>query len=125
MSVATVSGHRVIVLSRRPVPIVLTRGGVLPIVLLAAGFALYSAGARPLLVVSGALVGGLGGAVSLIVHELGHVRAARRLEGVRPQGVSLMWMGAATEFHGAYRTGRQQVRVALGGPVASLGLQSL
>jgi Zn-dependent protease len=107
------------VLARRPVPIILTGGGILPVTLLAAGFALYTAGARPLLVICAAAVGGLGGAVSLIVHELGHVRAARRLEGVRAEGVSLLWFGAATRFEGAYRSGRQQARVALGGPAAS------
>jgi Zn-dependent protease len=107
------------VLSRWPVPIVLTGGGTAPIALLAVAFAIYSAGGRPLLIVGAAVLGGLGGAVSLIVHELGHVRAARRLEGVHASGVSLMWLGAATHFEGAYRSGREQARVALGGPTAS------
>jgi Zn-dependent protease len=48
------------------------------------------------------------------------VRAARRVEGVRAERVSLFWLGAATQFEGAYRSGREQVRVALGGPAASL-----
>jgi len=106
-------------MSRGPVPIVLTRGGLVPVALLAGAFALYSTGARPLLIVGAALLGGFGGAFSLIVHELGHVRAARRLPGVRPARVSLIWMGAVTQFEGAYRNGREQARVALGGPLAS------
>jgi Zn-dependent protease len=101
------------------VPIVFTRGGLVPVAFLAAAFGVYSVGARPLLVAGAAALGGLGGALSLIVHELGHVRAARRLPGVRPARVSLIWLGAVTHFEGAYRSGREQVRVALGGPVAS------
>jgi Zn-dependent protease len=101
------------------VPIVVTRGGLVPISFLALSFAVFSLGARPLLVFGAAAVGGLGGALSLIVHELGHVRAARRLQGVRPKRISLIWLGAATQFEGAYRAGRDQVRVALGGPAAS------
>jgi Zn-dependent protease len=119
VSVATFSGRRTLVLSRRPVPIILTRGGIAPVALLAAGFALYTAGGPPRLVLGAALVGGLGGAASLIVHELGHVRASRRLDGVRAAGISLRWFGAATHFEGAYRSGRQQAKVALGGPAAS------
>jgi Zn-dependent protease len=105
--------------SRGPVPIVLTRGGLVPITVLAVSFAAYSVGARPLLVVGAAALGGLGGALSLIVHELGHVRAARRLQGARAARVSLTWLGAVTQFEGAYRSGREQARVALGGPAAS------
>ena len=75
-------------MSRGAVPIVVTRGGLVPVTFLAVAFAVYSAGARPLLVAGAAALGGLGGAGSLIVHELGHVRAARRLTGVRPARVS-------------------------------------
>jgi Zn-dependent protease len=119
VSVATFSGRRSLVLSWSPVPIVLTRGGIAPVALLAAGFALYAAGGPVPLVLGAALVGGLGGALSLIVHELGHVRASRRLEGVQAARISLAWFGAATHFEGSYRSGRQQARVALGGPAAS------
>jgi Zn-dependent protease len=111
---------RHLLLARGPVPIVLTRSGLVPVLVLAAGFALYSAGSSPLLVLGAAVVGGLGGALSLVVHELGHVRAARRLNSVRASRVSLFWLGAATQFEGAYRSGREQLRVALGGPIASL-----
>jgi Zn-dependent protease len=56
------------------------------------------------------------------VHELGHVRAALRLDGVRAASVSLVWLGAATRIEGAYATRREQTQVALAGPRASLRL---
>src|SRR6478735_3992033 len=83
-----------LVLARRPVPIVASKGSLLPIAMLAALFALNSAGASALLVLGAAALGAIGGAGSLIVHDLGHVRAARRLKGVRPVRVSLLWLGA-------------------------------
>src|SRR3954466_1503182 len=109
-----------LVLVRHPVPIVVGRGSIVPVATLAALFVLYSAGAAVPLLVGAAALGGVGGAVSLIVHELGHVRAARRLSGVKPVSVSLIWLGAGTKFEGAYRSGRDQARVALAGPAASL-----
>jgi Zn-dependent protease len=111
---------RTLVLSHGPVPIVVTRGALAPVAVLAGGFAAWSVGAGALLVLGAALLGGLGGALSLIVHELGHVRAARPLESVRAKRVSLIWLGAATQFEGAYENGREQMRVALGGPAASI-----
>src|SRR5262249_26027493 len=59
------------------------------------------------------------------VHELGHVGAARRLSGVKPVRVSLLWFGAGTRFEGAYRSGRDQARVAIAGPAASLAFAAL
>ena len=109
-----------VVVARHPVPIVVSKGSLVPVIGLAAVFALYSAGAAPLLLLGAAVLGGLGGAASLIVHELGHVRAARSLNGVRPVRVSLLWLGAGTKFEGAYRNGRDQARVAVAGPLASL-----
>src|SRR5207247_8140213 len=102
---------RSVVVARQPVPIVLGKGSAVPVAMLAALFALNSSGARASLVLGAAVVGGIGGALSLIVHELGHVRAAQRLDGVRPVRVSLVWMGAGTHFEGAYRSGRDQARV--------------
>jgi Zn-dependent protease len=67
-----------------------------------------------------ALLGGVGGVVSLIVHELGHVSVARRLSGVKPAKITLISLGAATHLRGSYRSGRDQARMALGGPEASL-----
>ena len=66
-----------------------------------------------------AIFGAFGGAVSLLFHELGHVRAAEKLPSVRPKSVSFIWAGAATTLEGRYRTGVEQTRVALGGPTAS------
>jgi hypothetical protein len=109
-----------VVLVRRPVPIVVTFGGIVPIALLACLFVAYSASASPLVRLAAAVIGGLAGAASLVVHELGHVRTARRVGGARPTVVSLMSLGAATRFEGAHRNGREQARVAACGPAASL-----
>jgi Zn-dependent protease len=111
---------RSIVLVRRPVPIVLTPGGLVPLGVFALVFVAFSGGSRPSALAAAALLGGLGGVVSLVVHELGHVSVARRLSGVRPARITVISLGAATHLHGAYRNGRDQARMALGGPEASL-----
>jgi Zn-dependent protease len=111
--------RRPIVLLPTPVPVSFTWGGLLPMVLLGAGFASMSHTHSAAMVMAAAVIGGIGGAVSLVVHELGHVVAARRVAGVRAARISLIWMGGATYFNGAYRSGRDQIRVALGGPAAS------
>lgn len=67
-------------------------------------------------------VGVVGGPFSLIVHELGHVRAARRCTGVRPVAISLGWFGAATRLEGRYASAGDQARVAIAGPTASFTL---
>jgi len=110
---------RGLVLVRWPVPIVATRGGIIPLGVFALLFVAFSGHPRPSMLVACALLGGIGGVVSLIVHELGHVSVARRLSGVRPEKVSVMSLGAAAHFEGSYRSGREQVRMALGGPEAS------
>jgi Zn-dependent protease len=110
---------RGLVLVRWPVPIVATRGGIIPLGVFALLFVAFSGHPRPSMLVACALLGGIGGVVSLIVHELGHISVARRLSGVRPEKVSVMSLGAAAHFEGSYRTGREQVRMALGGPEAS------
>jgi Zn-dependent protease len=107
------------VLVRWPVPIVATRGGIVPLGVFALLFVAFSGHPRPSMLVACALLGGIGGVVSLIVHELGHISVARRLSGVRPEKVSVMSLGAAAHFEGSYRSGREQVRMALGGPEAS------
>jgi Zn-dependent protease len=109
-----------LVLTRWPLPIVVSRGAAVPGCMLGLIFALCSMHARPVVIVAAAALGAIGGTLSLIVHELGHVSASRRLRGLDASRVSLIWMGAATHFEGKYRTGREQARVALGGPVASL-----
>lgn len=110
-----------LVVARWPVTVTVGRSGLAPVVMLGALFAMVAARAG-LPVGTAAVIGGIGGTVSLLVHELGHVRAARALTGVRAAAVSLVWLGAATRFEGAYASGREQSRVALGGPQASLAL---
>jgi Zn-dependent protease len=107
------------VLVRWPVPIVATRGGIIPLGVFALLFVAFSGHPRPSVLAACAVLGGVGGVVSLIVHELGHISVARRLSGVRPEKVSVMSLGAAAHFEGSYRSGREQVRMALGGPEAS------
>ena len=111
---------RSLVVAQWPVPIVVTRGGFVPFVVFALLFVAVGGGSTPSGLAAFALLGGVGGVVSLIVHELGHVSMARRLSGVRPARISLISLGAATHLNGAYRSGRDQARVALGGPQASL-----
>ncbi len=104
-----------------PVPVRIGPGGLAPAVLLAGLFALY--GARlGVPVAMAALLGGIGGTASLLVHELAHVAAARKLAGIRSAVVSLRWFGAATELDGRYETGREQMKVAIAGPRASFAL---
>ena len=95
-----------------------SRGGLAPIAILSCLFAVF-APAAGLTVGVAALLGAVGGTASLLVHELGHVSAARRVAGIRSATVTLMWLGAATRFEGRYANGREQTRVALGGPTAS------
>jgi Zn-dependent protease len=92
-----------------------------PVLALALLFALY--GARTgISVVLAAMIGAVGGTASLLVHELGHVQAARNLAGIRTASVSLIWFGAATRFEGSYLTGREQSQVAIAGPRASFNM---
>jgi len=106
-------------LVRWPVPIVLSRGALVPLGVFALIFVAFSGGSKPAVLGAAALLGGVGGIVSLIVHELGHVSVARRLPGVTPKKVSVMCFGAAAHLDGSYRNGREQARIALGGPEAS------
>jgi Zn-dependent protease len=115
-----VSVHRSFVLVRRPVPIVVTPGGLVPLGVFALAFVAFSGGSKPSVLATAALLGGVGGVLSLIVHELGHVSVARRLSGVRPAKITVISLGAATHLKGSYRSGRDQARMALGGPEASL-----
>lgn len=107
-------------LVRRPVPIVVTPGGLVPLGVFALAFVAFSGGSKPSVLAAAALLGGVGGVLSLIVHELGHVSVARRLSGVRPAKITVISLGAATHLKGSYRSGRDQARMALGGPEASL-----
>jgi len=103
---------------RPAVPVVIGRGACAPILGLAALFTIFGMQVGLPFFVS-AIFGGVGGAVSLLFHELGHVRAASHVAGVQAKSVSLIWAGAATTLEGRYSSGRDQVRVAIGGPQAS------
>jgi len=114
-----VSRERSFVLVQWPVPIVFSRGAFVPVGVFALIFVAFSGSSAPGVLAAVALLGGVGGVVSLIVHELGHVSIARRLSGVRLEKVAVMSLGAAAHFDGSYRNGREQARMALGGPEAS------
>jgi Zn-dependent protease len=73
-------------------------------------------------VATATVAGAIGGTASLIAHELGHIRAAQKVTGLRPIGVSLIWLGAVTKLEGAYESGRDQARVAIAGPKTSLAI---
>ena len=110
-----------VVLLRYPVPVTIGHGGLAPVLALGALFA--GIGARGgLPIATAAVIGAIGGTASLVAHELGHVRAARKLVGLRPVGVSLNWLGAATRLDGAYASGRDQAKVAIAGPRVSFGV---
>jgi Zn-dependent protease len=93
----------------------------MPVFVLGALFAVVGAEVG-LSIPAAAVMGAVGGTASLIAHEFGHVSAARRLHGVRPLGVSLIWLGAATRLDGAYVSGRDQAKVAIAGPRTSFVL---
>ena len=104
-----------------PVPVQLGPGGLAPALMLGGLFAEIGARAG-FSVWLAAIVGATGGTLSLVLHELGHARAASRLNGIRPVAVTLMWLGAGTRLEGAYQRGRDQVRVALAGPLMSFAI---
>jgi Zn-dependent protease len=110
-----------VVLLRHPVPVTIRYSGLAPIIALGVLFAGITPRAG-LPIATAAVLGTLGGAASLIAHELGHVRAARKLTGLRPVSVSLIWLGAATRLEGAYASGRDQAKVAIAGPRMSFGV---
>jgi Zn-dependent protease len=108
-----------IAVAHPPVPVTFGRGGFVPPLALGGMFALVGFKVGLPIALAG-FIGALAGTASLVVHELGHVRAARGMNGVRPVGISLVWLGAGARFEGAYRNGRDQLRVAVAGPVASM-----
>jgi Zn-dependent protease len=94
------------------------KSAIVPVVGLSALFTIFGTQVGLPFVLS-AIFGAGGGAVSLLFHELGHVRAASHVASVKPKSVSFLWAGAATTLEGRYRSGKDQVRVAIGGPEAS------
>lgn len=113
-----------LVLLHRPVPVTIGPGGFVPVLVFAALFGGISARAG-LPVVTATIVGAIGGTASLVAHELGHIRAARKVASLRPIGVSLIALGAVTRLEGAYTRGRDQARVAVGGPKLSFEIAVL
>ena len=58
---------------------------------------------------------------SIVLHELGHVRQARR-EGMEVDGVTLWALGGVARFSSMFPSAGAELRVALAGPVVSLVL---
>jgi Zn-dependent protease/CBS domain-containing protein len=58
---------------------------------------------------------------SLLLHELGHARQARR-EGMEIEGITLWLFGGVAQFKGAFPSAGAEFRVAIAGPLVSLGL---
>jgi Zn-dependent protease len=100
------------------IPVLFSWSALAPVFALSTIFTMFGVEMGLPLVVS-TIFGGLGCAASLLFHELGHVRAASTVPSLRPTCVSFIWAGAATTFEGRYRTGREQMRVAIAGPCAS------
>jgi Zn-dependent protease len=67
----------------------------------------------------------VGGAVlfflSLLLHELGHARQARR-EGMEIDGITLWLFGGVAQFKGSFPSAGGEFRIAVAGPLVSLGL---
>jgi Zn-dependent protease/CBS domain-containing protein len=61
---------------------------------------------------------------SLLLHELGHALQARR-EGVRIEGITLWLFGGVARFKGAFPSAGAELRVAIAGPLVTLGLGGL
>jgi Zn-dependent protease len=59
--------------------------------------------------------------LSILLHEMGHALAARRL-GIRVDGVTLWALGGLTRFSGPAHRPRDEVRIAAAGPLATLGV---
>jgi Zn-dependent protease len=60
---------------------------------------------------------------SIVLHELGHARQARR-EGMEVSGVTLWALGGVARFTGTFPSAGAEFRVAVAGPVVSLVLGS-
>ncbi len=58
---------------------------------------------------------------SLVLHELGHALQARR-EGVEIEGITLWLFGGVAKFKGMFDSAGAEFRIAIAGPLVSLGL---
>jgi len=59
--------------------------------------------------------------VSLLLHELGHALVARR-QGVEIEGITLWLFGGVAKFKGMFPSARAEFRIAVAGPLVSLGI---
>lgn len=58
---------------------------------------------------------------SLLAHELGHALQARR-DGMEIEGITLWLLGGVAKFKGQFPTAGAEFRIAIAGPLVSLGL---
>src|SRR5437773_1218063 len=58
---------------------------------------------------------------SILLHELGHSWVARR-EGIEVDSITLWLFGGVAEFKGRFSSAGAEFRVALSGPLISIGL---
>jgi Zn-dependent protease/CBS domain-containing protein len=58
---------------------------------------------------------------SLLAHELGHALQARR-EGMEIDGITLWLFGGVARFKGMFKSAGSEFRIAIAGPLVSLGL---
>jgi Zn-dependent protease len=58
---------------------------------------------------------------SLLLHELGHALQAKR-EGVEIEGITLWLFGGVAQFKGMFPSAGAELRIAVAGPLVSLGL---
>ncbi|WP_052373225.1 site-2 protease family protein [Nocardia otitidiscaviarum] len=80
--------------------------------------------ARPAAVWTAAVIGALTLIACLLVHELAHSIVARR-SGIGVDGITLWLLGGVSELADEPEDARTDLRVALAGPLASLGLAAL
>jgi Zn-dependent protease/CBS domain-containing protein len=59
--------------------------------------------------------------VSILLHELGHARQALR-EGMEIEGITLWLFGGVAQFKGTFPSAGAEFRIAIAGPLVSLGL---
>ena len=58
---------------------------------------------------------------SLLLHEFGHAIQARR-EGMKIEGITLWLFGGVAKFRGMFPSAGAEFRIAIAGPLVSLGL---
>jgi Zn-dependent protease/CBS domain-containing protein len=71
--------------------------------------------------VAAAIVAALLFFTSLLLHEFGHALQAKR-EGVEIEGITLWLFGGVAKFKGMFESAGAEFRIAIAGPLVSLGL---